>query len=149
MAYGDNQVIALFEPADDLTAAVTGAIGAGKFVKIGGNFQAGPALDVSTPTGPLTGGNLMQVSLCGAGQKAFGVTKWETAAANEVVGLYTGNQVVPMTAGGTITAGNEVMANASGDPVAWTSAASEANKPLGIAVSGAASSATVYVKLYA
>lgn len=148
MALGDNAILPLFTPAQDVTAATTAAIGSGKFVKIGGNFQAGPLLDLSTPTSPLTKGNLMQVSLCGAGQKAFGVTKWDTAAADDVVGLFTGGQVVPMTAGAAITADNEVMSDASGNPIPWTSAASEANKANGKAVSGASNGATVWIKLY-
>ena len=148
MALGDNPITPLFDPADKVTAAVTGAISSGKFVKIGGNVQGGPRLDVSTSTSPLTGGNLMQVSLCGAGQKAIGVTRWDTAAAGDVVGLYVGGQIVPMTAGASITADNEVMSDASGNPVPWTSAASEANKALGKAISGASNGATVYIKLY-
>jgi hypothetical protein len=50
-------------------------------VKISGNPQGGPLLDISTPTSPLTKGNLLQVAPCVAGDKAFGVTKWDTAAA--------------------------------------------------------------------
>lgn len=148
MALGDNPVIALFEPADDLTAAVTAAVTSGKFVKIGGAFQGGPLLDVSTPTGPITKGNLMQVTQCVAGEKAIGVTKWDTVAADDVVGLFSGGQIVPMTAGGTITAGNKVMSDASGNPVAWTSAASEANNANGVAVSSATNGTVVYVKLF-
>lgn len=149
MALGDNPVTPLFDPAGDVTAATTAAIAAGKFVKIGGDFQGGPLLDLSTPTSPLTKGNLMQVSLCGAGQKSFGVTKWATAAADDVVGLFTGHQIVPMTAGAAITADQEVMSDASGNPIPWVSAASEANKALGKAVSGAGNGNTVYIKLYA
>lgn len=147
MALGDNPILALYDPADDLTAAVTAAIGAGKFVKIGAAFQGGPALDISTPTGPLTKGNLPQVSLCGGGQRAIGVTKWDTAAADDVVGLYTGNQVVPMVAGAAITFGQKVMSDASGLPIPWVTAASEANDELGVAFSSGAGGATVYIKL--
>lgn len=149
MALGDNPITPLFEPADDVSAAVTAAISAGKFVKIGGNIQGGPLLDLSTPTSPFTKSNALVVSLCGAGQKSIGVTKWDTAAADDLVGLFTGGQIVPMTAGASITADNEVMSDASGNPIPWVSAASEANKVLGKAVSGASNGATVYIKLYA
>lgn len=147
MALGDNAIVALFDDADDLTAAVTAAVGAGKFVKISASFQGGPLLDVSTVAGPLTKGNLMQVAACVAGDKAIGVTKWDTVAADDVVGLYSGNQIVPMVAGANVTAGNKVMSDANGLPVPWTSAASEANNTNGIAVSTALSGATVYIKL--
>lgn len=148
MALGDNTVTALFEPADDLTVAVTAAVTAGKFVKIGATLQGGPLLDVSTPTGPITKGNLMQVTQCVAGEKSIGVTKWDTAAADDVVGIFAGGQIVPMTAGGSITAGNKVMSDASGNPVAWSSAASEANNANGIAVSTATVGNPVYIKLF-
>jgi hypothetical protein len=144
MALGDNPVIPLFDPADDLSAAVSAAIGAAKFVKIGGNIQGGPVLDLSTPTSPLTKGNLIVVSACGAGDKSVGVTKWETAAADDAVGLFTGNQVVPMKAGANITAGKEVESDANGDPI--TLASGKAN---GICITGATSGGVAYIKLYA
>lgn len=144
MATGDNAILPLFTPADDLTAAVTAAVGSGKFCKISGDLQASPILSVSAP---LTGGNLMKVAQCVAGDKAIGVSKWDAATAGDVVGLFAGGQVVPMTAGGSITAGNKVMSDANGNPVAWTSAASEANNANGIAVSTATNGNTVWVKL--
>lgn len=149
MATGDNAITPLYEPGTRITAAATGAIGAGKFVKIGGNFQGGPLLDLTGPTTPLVKGNLPQVSVCGAGQKAFGVSGADASGADEVLPIINGpGIVVPMTAGATITAGNEVMSDASGNPVPWTSAASEANRVLGLAISGAANAAAVYVRLY-
>lgn len=143
MALGDNTILALFEPADDISAAVTAAVTAGKFVKISGNPQAGPLLDVSSPTSPLSGGNLLQVAACVAGDKAFGVTKWDTVAVGDVVGLFTGNQIVPMVAGAAIAAGQEVQSDLNGLPIPL--AAGKAN---GLAVSGGAGGATVFIQLY-
>jgi hypothetical protein len=144
MALGDNTVLALFEPADDITAAVTAAVTSGKFVKVAAaGLQGGPLLDISSPTSPLTKGNLIQVTQCVAGDKAFGVTKWDTAAADDVVGLFTGNQIVPMIAGAAITAGQEIQSDAAGLPIPL--AAGKAN---GLAVSNAAGAATVYIQLY-
>jgi hypothetical protein len=145
MATGDNAILPLFTPADDVTCAASAAIGAGKFVKISADMQASPILAVGTP---LVKGNLMVVAQCVAGDKAFGVSKWDASGADEVLGVFSGGQVVPMTAGGSITAGNKVMSDASGNPVAWTSAASEANNANGIAVSTATNGNTVYVKLF-
>jgi hypothetical protein len=140
MATGDNAILPLFTPADDVTCAASAAIGAGKFVKISADMQASPILVVGTP---LTKGNLMVVALCVAGDKAFGVSKWDASGADEVLGVFTGNQIVPMTAGGTVTAGQEVQSDASGNVI--TLAAGKAN---GIAVSSATNGNTVYVKLY-
>lgn len=144
MALGDNAILPLFDDGEDITAAVTGAIASGKFVKIGATMQGGPLLDLSTPTSPLTKGNLIVVSACVAGDKAFGVTKWDTAAADDVVGLFTGTQLVPMLSGAAITAGAEVQSDANGLPI--TLAAGKAN---GIAVNTVgAGGATVWIKLY-
>jgi hypothetical protein len=143
MALGDNTILALAEPADDITAAVTAVVTSGKFVKISGNPQGGPLLDISTPTSPLTKGNVLQVAPCVAGDKAFGVTKWDTAAVDDIVGLFTGNQIVPMVAGAAITAGQEVQSDLNGLPIPL--AAGKAN---GMAVSGGAGGATVFIQLY-
>jgi len=147
MALGDNSIVPLFDPGDDLTAAVTAAVTAGRFCKISGNFQGGPLLSLSTPTSPLTKGNLIQVAPCGAGEQAIGVSKWDAPTADDVVGLYSGNKVVPMVADGAVTAGDKIMSGATGGAKTWATAASEANNCLGVAVSGAADTATVYVKL--
>jgi len=137
MALGDNPIIALFDPGDKITAATAAAVGAGRFVKINAGFQGGPALDLSTPTSPLTKGNVAQVAVCGTGQRAFGVTQWDTAAADDIVGLYCGSQV----------AGDIIMSGSAGGAKTWVTAASDANHELGVAMSTAADTATVYVKL--
>lgn len=147
MALGDNPISALFDPGDKITAATAAAVGAGRFVKINAGFQGGPALDLSSPTSPLTKGNVAQVAVCGAGQRAFGVTRWDTAAADDIVGLYCGSQVVPMVADGAVTAGDIIMSGAAGGAKTWVTAASDANHELGVAMSTAADTATVYVKL--
>lgn len=147
MALGDNAIVALFDDSDDRTAAVTAAVSAGRFVAISATVQGGPLLDVSTVAGPLTGGNLIKVATCGAGARAIGVAKWDAPTAGDVVGLYCANQTVPMVASGAITAGDLIMSDASGNAKTWVSAASEANKVLGIAETTAADTAAVYVKL--
>jgi hypothetical protein len=143
MAAGDNPILPLFDDGDDLTAAATAAITAGRFVKVSATLQGGPLLDVSSPTSPLTKGNLIQVAQCVAGDKALGVAKWDAPNADDVVGLFTGNQVVPMIAGATVTAGNEVQSDAAGKPIPLAS-----GKANGIAISDAGSGVTVYIKLY-
>lgn len=144
MATGDNVVTPLFDPVGKPSAAVTAAVGAGRFLKISGNFQAGPLLDVSTPTGPLVGGNLMQVAQCVAGDKAIGVARWDAAAAGDVVGvLGVPGMIVPVVAGGAIVAGTEVQSDANGAAITLA-----AGKATGYAVS-ASVGGIVYVRLYA
>jgi hypothetical protein len=82
--------------------------------------------------------------MTGRRRRAFGVTKWDTAAADDVVGLFTGTQLVPMLSGAAITAGAEVQSDANGLPI--TLAAGKAN---GIAVNTVgAGGVTVWIKLY-
>lgn len=147
MALGDNAIVALFDDGDEITVATDAAVGAGRFVKVSAPMQGGPLLDTSTVAGPLTKGNLIRVAACGAGQRAFGVTRWDTAAADDVVGVYCGTQVVPMVADGAVTAGDIIMSGSAGGAKTWVSAASDANHELAIAVTSAADTATVYVKL--
>lgn len=143
MATGDNAVIPLYEPGSRITAAATAAIGAGRFVKISGNLQGGPGLDVSTPTSPLTGGNLPQVAQCVAGDKAYGVSGWDAAASGDVLPVLNGpGMVVPMVSGAATTAGQEVQSDANGAAIPLA-----AGKSNGMAISAAAGG-VVYVRLY-
>lgn len=146
MATGDNAVLPLFEPGERISAAATAAVSAGRFVKISGDMQSAPILTVGTP---ITGGNLVQCAQCVAGDRAFGVAGYDAAVSGDTFPVINGpGMVVPMTAGGNITANDQVMSDAAGKPVTWTSAASEANHSNGLAVSTALSGATVWVRLY-
>jgi Uncharacterized conserved protein (DUF2190) len=148
MAKGDNPIIPLYEPGSRITGAATAAITSGRFVKPA-DFQGGPLLDLSTPTSPLTKGNMLKVTQCGAGEKAIGVAGWDAPSADDELPVINGpGIVVPMVAGGTIAAGAKVMSDANGQPVAWTSAASEANNANGIALNAVTVGQTVYVRLY-
>jgi hypothetical protein len=143
MALGDNPVIPLFEPGTRITCAVSAAVTAGRFVKISGNIQAGPLLDLATPTGPLVKGNLLVVALCVAGDRAFGVSGWDAPTADDPLAVLNGpGMVVPMVAGAAVAAGVEVQSDAAG--AAITLAAGKSN---GMAVS-AAVGGIVYVRLY-
>lgn len=143
MALYDNAILPLYRPGAELTARASAAIGAGKFVVPTGAFEGGPALDISTPTSPLTGGNNFRVALAGAGVKAIGVTAWDTAADGDKVTIFAGGHVVPMTAGANITSGAEVESNASGNPIALAS-----GRANGICISTATSGNTAWIKLY-
>lgn len=142
MAYGDNAILPLYRPADELTARTVAAIGSGKFVKPSAAFEGGPLLDISTPTAPFTGGNNFRVAACVAGDKSIGVTAWDTAADGDKVTVYCGGQVVPMIAGANITGGVEVQSDAAGLPI--TLAAGRSN---GICLSTVLSGAVAWIKL--
>ena len=139
MAVGDNPVIPLFEPGERPTGAATAAIVAGKFIKIGADMQAQPLLNVSAP---LTGGNLMQVAQCVAGDRAIGVSGWDAPGVGDVLPIIGPNLIVPMVAGAAIAFGVEVQSDAAGNPI--TLAAGKSN---GIALNAAANGATVWVWL--
>jgi hypothetical protein len=142
VATGDNPITPLFEDADRITAAATAAVGSGRFVKPSGNFQGGPLLDLTGPTTPLVGGNLIQAAQCVAGDKALGVADRDASGSGEVFGIITGHDIVPMVSGAATTAGAEVQSDANGAAIPLA-----AGRPNGIAVS-AASGGIVYVKLY-
>jgi hypothetical protein len=136
-----NEAVPFKRPGETISAeVVTGAVTGKRFVKIGANRQGGGAGGLSTD---LT--NLPSVTVCGAGERALGVAD-KDAAVGALVGVLTGG-VVPVTAGGTITAGAKVMSNATGQAVAWTSAASEANNSLGIALADVTNGNTAEILL--
>jgi hypothetical protein len=88
------------------------------------------------------------MATCGAGQIAFGVAKYDVASGS-LGGVYgTPGRIVPVVAGGAVTAGQKVMSDAAGEAVTWTSAASEANNALGYALNTAADGELVEVKLF-
>lgn len=147
MATGDNRIAPLFQDGAHLTAAITAAVSSGRFVAPSGSFQAGPLLDVSTPTSPLTGGNLPQVAQCGAGARALGVAETDGATSGDVIPVYSGpGTVVPVTAGGTVTAGQQVESDSTGRAITW--AGTIATQPNGLALSSATVGNPVYVRLY-
>lgn len=142
MATGDNPVQPLFEPSNRVTVVATAAVGAGRFVKPSGNFQGGPLLDLTGPTTPLVGGNLIQCAQCVAGDKAIGVALYDASGNGEPFPCAMAHFILPVVAGGAIAAGNEVQSDANGAAIVL--AAGKAN---GIAVSAAAGG-VVYIKMY-
>lgn len=144
MAVGDNPVIPLFEDGDRPSAAAVSAITNARFVRWATGFQAGPLLDTSTPTAPLTGGNLPQVQQCVAGERCCGVAGWDAPNAGDVLPVIAGSKfVVPMVAGASITAGDEVQSDAAGKPITVAS-----GRPNGNALNSATSGQTVWVQLH-
>lgn len=135
-----NDLIPYKRPGEDFTAQVTAAVTGKRFVVISANVTSGPGLSNTAE-----GGN-PRVATAGAGARAIGVAKYDQPTVGGKVGVCRGG-IVPITAGGTITAGQDVMSDATGQAVTWTSAASEANKRLGTAISDATSGQDCMVAL--
>lgn len=138
MAKGDNAILPLYEDADRITGRATAAITGGRFVQISGDLEASPLLNAGSPS--TTGGNV-KVATCGAGVKAFGVASMDAAADGDKILVYTGDLVLPVTAGGTVTAGQQVESDSTGRAITLNTGVSN-----GIAVSSATVGNTVYVK---
>lgn len=143
MALGDHPCEPLFTGGKvgitaKATAAITNTDVGGKFVAISGTPDSGPALGTGTD-----GGNI-KVATCGAAARAFGVAAFDAAASGDKIGVHPPGFIVPMIAGtGGITAGQEVEAEAGGNPITLAS-----GKSNGIAINTAAAGATVYVRLH-
>jgi hypothetical protein len=134
----------IFEESD-VTFKATAAVSGGHFVKPSGNRTGG---GVETGLTDFVD-NVYQCAHCGAGQVALGVAKYDVAI-NEYGGVYgTPGRIVAVVVGtGGVTAGQKVMSDATGQAVAWATAASEANEALGLALTTAAAGELAEVKLF-
>jgi hypothetical protein len=135
-----NDSIPYYTPAFDLPCQVTAAVTGKRFVAISAARVSGPLLAATAD-----GGNY-RVAQCGAGGRAVGVSKYDQGTVGGKLGIHRIG-VVPVTAGAAITAGQDIMSDATGQAVPWTSAASEANKRLGTAMNDAANGADCEVSL--
>lgn len=123
-----NENLGVYEPGADLTGRATAAVVGKRFVKI---------------TGDRSGGNIA-VAHCAAGERAFGVSKYDQPTVGDIVGVMRGNsRVTFVLAGAAIAAGQEVQSGANG--VAIPKAAGIA---VGYAVTGAADATDAEISLY-
>lgn len=126
-----NDLVRTKEPGVDVTGQATAAVTGKRFLRISGarsykfNQLAGTA-----------DGNNYKVAQATAGGAAFGVSKYDQPTVGGKVGVARGG-IVTVTAGATITAGQRIMSDATGQAIPWVTAASEANKDLGYAVDDA------------
>lgn len=151
-----NECIPLKVPGETITVQATGAAGGKRFCKIsaarvGGGLTGGTSK--VTTAGPGYGANTLstdtvdavQVIQCSvSGEAVLGVCGWDLATGN-VGKVYTrghGN-VLPIIAGATITAGNEVQTDANGAAIPKA-----AGIAVGYALDGAASGADAEILLY-
>lgn len=137
-----NICVPLFKGGDkDTTVRVTADVVGKTFGAISANIQSGPVITTAVLPTTYDGGNL-QMATCGAGLKADGVFAYDQTSGGVVPVLGSGN-IVPVTAGGTVTAGQQVEVGSNGRAITLAS---------GIAVGKATTSATVgndcFVDLY-
>lgn len=123
-----NQCIPYHEPGHRISARAKVAVTGKRFVDISDGIHA-------------TDGT-MQVSPASAGGPAFGVAGWD-AGIGEAVTVLRQPLIVPVTAGGQITAGEDVEVGADGKAVKLADGVA-----VGRAVSSATSGADCQVALY-
>lgn len=99
-----NECQPLFRPGNDITAVATAAVTGKRFV------------DISATRGS---DGLCRVGPPAAGAAAFGVAAYDALTGERLGVLRAG--VLPVTAGGSITAGAEVQVTATGSVVALSS----------------------------
>lgn len=132
-----NECTPYKEEGSAVTAKVTANVTGKTFVKISGNRTGGGAGGLSTDLA-----NVYQVAPAGAGERAIGVAR-QDAANGSLVGVYTRpGIIVPVTAGASITAGQEVQSNGTGQAIPLA-----AGKSLGVAMTGASGGADAEIKL--
>lgn len=130
MALPTNECIPYYEPGDRVTGQVVTAQVTGKrFVKLAASKASGSNVQIA----PVTVG----------ATKPFGVAAADCAVGDTVV-CYLGNFTVPVTAGGTITNGQELEIDSVGRVVTLAS-----GRPVGFALSDATIGNDCIVHLYA
>lgn len=118
----------IYAPGADITAQVTAAVTARRFVAISGDRVAG--------------GNIA-VAPAPAGARAFGVAAHDAASGALVTVVRGASRVVKVAAGGAITAGAEVEVGAAGKAIAKASGVA-----VGYAVTGAVNNTDAEISLY-
>lgn len=147
-------IIPYYEPAERLTGEATAAITAGRFLIVSGDLLSGPDIPATAQIGasdPVDGGNI-QVAHAAANGPAIGVSLADAADGDKVMILCVG--VVPMTADGAISAGDEIMVGSTGKPKTYAAPTLSGNSEalpevvkVGIALNDAISGGTAMIKL--
>lgn len=112
----NNTCVPLFKGGDkDLTVRVTADVVGKTFGRVSGDIQSGPTITTVTLPSTYDGGNF-RYATCGLGQRADGVFAYDATSGNVVPLIKKGN-IVPVTAGAGITAGDEVQSDAAGKAI--------------------------------
>ncbi len=129
-----NDCIPIYRPGEDVTGRASAAITGKRFLKISGNRTSGPGLSATAE------GGLYQVAPCDAASHPVGVAKYDAASGKNVGIISTG--VVPVTCGATITAGQAVQSDATGQAIPLA-----AGVKAGVAMSAGVTASDVEIKL--
>ena len=124
-----NECIPLFRPGSDVTCLTTAAV-------VGKTF-----VDISATRDATEG--LFKVATATSAARAFGVAAYDAASGARVPVIAGPGTIVPVTAGGAITAGAEVEVGASGKAVTLAS-----GKAVGKALETGANNVDCFVRLY-
>jgi hypothetical protein len=122
-----NEAIAYYDPGDDISCYANGAAVTGRRLVMPNAAKRVGSQALATDG---LGGNIPVIHAT-AGKRPLGVSTYD-AASGERFPVARGHKVMPVEAGAAIAAGAEVMSDATGRVVTWTSAASEANFRCGI-----------------
>jgi uncharacterized protein DUF2190 len=134
--------IPLFKDGKDISGHTTAAVVGKTFADISGNIQSGPEItSVSLPE-TYDGGNF-EVAGCEAKKRAIGVFAYDAASGVTVPIMRGSGLILPVVAGGAITAGEEVEVGAESKAVKIGSGVA-----VGKAYTTAASGKDCYVSLY-
>jgi len=112
-----NECVPIYESGDRVSIVADGAISGRRGVKINASKGVG-----------FPGGNVHAVQAV-AGDRPDGIAVWDLATGE--TGSMIREGVVPVDAGATVTAGQQVMLDATGRVITWTFAASNANFVVG------------------
>jgi hypothetical protein len=145
-----NESIDLKRPGNDITGKASAAITGKRFIRYSGNRTGGGHAGLSTDLS-----NVPQVAPCnGATQVPCGVAAYDAASGSLVPIKCGAGRHVTVTAGGTVTAGTLVMADATGQAITFvgpvaTNAAALPSVPVatGIAVTGGTNGNDLEVQL--
>lgn len=121
-----NECIPFYEPGKRITFEATAAVTGKRFLGV---------------SGARASGENVQAAHAGAGDPSIGVASFDVALGD--LGTAISGGVVPVTAGATVTAGEEVEADANGKAIPLAS-----GKALGLALDDAALNADAQIKLY-
>lgn len=142
-----NECIPFKKPGEDFTGKASATVTGKRFLKVSADRTGGGAGGLSTALD-----NVYQVAPASANGAVCGVAAHD-AASGSLVGVIAGG-IVPVTADGAITAGDQIMVGATGKaktyapPTTTTATALPVVVVVGVAMTGAADGADAEIKLY-
>ena len=137
-----NDCIPFKQPGESVTAKAEAALTGKRCVQISGPRTSGPGLAATAEGSVYLVGHPAVTGAAGAAKRIFGVAAWDTAINGMVTVLRGG--ILPITAGGTITSGQEVEVAADGRVVVLASGIA-----IGVACGDATANNDCEVALYA